>query len=282
MVVFIVILFLGATTAGFLGSLTGLGGGVVIVPLLTIGMGVDIRYAIGTSLVAVIATSSGAAAAYLRDGLTNFRIGMFLETATTIGAVAGAALAAILPATYLMILFGSVLLYSGFASYRNRKKATENLVAQPIGPFGTLEQKLHLSGNYPTAKGRMFYRVYHVGWGYLMMMLAGVISGLLGIGSGAFKVIAMDTIMKLPFKVSSATSNFMIGVTAMASAGIYLSKGYIDPVLSMPVVLGVLLGSILGAKTLLRSRTESLRVVFAIVIVILAVEMISDGIKGIV
>lgn len=273
----IAILFAGALLAGFLGSLTGLGGGVVIVPLLTIGLGVDMRYAVGTSLVAVIATSSGAAAAYVKEGITNFRIGMFLETATTFGAVGGAALAAILPAYALMILFGVVLLYSAFVSFRNRKE--ESLPVKREQPFNdALVKRLKLNGSYPATSGPVIYRVFNVGWGYLMMAVAGVLSGLLGIGSGAFKVIALDTIMKLPYKVSSATSNFMIGVTAAASAGVYLTKGYIDPVLSMPVVLGVLLGSLMGARLLIRAKTKSLRILFAVVITLLAFEMIYDGI----
>ena len=275
--IFVFILFAGALVAGFLGSLTGLGGGVVIVPLLTVGLGVDIRYAVGTSLVAVIATSSGAAAAYVREGITNLRIGMFLETATTLGAIGGAALAALLPPYSLMILFGIVLLYSGFVSYKNRKEETMPL-KRPRNNKNELVEKLQLDGYFPSSSGIVHYKVFNLGWGYLMMAVAGILSGLLGIGSGAFKVIAMDTIMKLPFKVSSATSNFMIGVTAAASAGVYLTRGYIDPVLSMPVVLGVLLGSLIGAKTLMKSKTKSLRIIFAIVISVLAIEMIYSGI----
>ncbi len=277
MEIIIVILFVGALTAGFLGSLTGLGGGVIIVPLLTVGLGFDIRYAIGTSLVAVIATSSGAAAAYVKEGITNLRIGMFLETATTVGALGGAALAAILSPHTLMIIFGIVLLYSGFLSYKNRMSETMP-IKSTVRKENKAAQRLQLNGSYQTPTGTVYYNVFNLGWSYIIMALAGLLSGLLGIGSGAFKVIALDTIMKLPFKVSSATSNFMIGVTAAASAGVYLSKGYIDPVLSMPVVLGVLLGSIIGARILMKSETKPLRIVFAIVISLLAIEMIYSGI----
>ena len=270
------ILFAGAFLAGFLGSLTGLGGGVIIVPLLTLGLGVDIKYAVGTSLIAVIATSSGAAAAYVREGITNIKIGMFLETATTVGAIAGAAIAVIVPAYSLMILFGAVLLYSGIISFRNRNE--ETLPAKkPLTRNPKIASLLQLDGSYQTSAGKVVYKVYHLAGGYLMMLLAGMLSGLLGIGSGAFKVIAMDTIMKLPFKVSSATSNFMIGVTAAASAGVYLTRGYIDPVLSMPVVLGVLTGSLTGTRSLIKSKTKSLRIVFAITISLLALEMIYNG-----
>ena len=275
--IFVAILFVGAMLAGFLGSLTGLGGGVIIVPLLTLGMGVDIKYAIGTSLVSVIATSSGSASAYVREGITNIKTGMFLETATTSGAIMGAAIAVLVPTNTIMILFGIVLLYSGFNSFKNRKE--EIIPARKVHKENNKFVKLlQLDGDYESPMGKISYRVLNLGWGYLLMIVAGVLSGLLGIGSGAFKVVAMDSVMKLPFKVLSATSNFMIGVTAAASAGVYLTRGYIDPVLSMPVVLGVLAGSLLGAKILMKSKTKRLRVVFAIVISLLAFEMMYNGI----
>ena len=278
MISFFLILFIGAIIAGLLGSLTGLGGGVVIIPLLTIGLGVDIRYAIGTSLVAVIATSSGAAAAYVREGVTNMRIGMFLEIATTIGAICGAALALIAPTHALAIIFGIVLLYSAANSFLNREKTYPPYV-EPAPGDHKLAVLLKLGGSYPATTGQVFYNVFNVAGGFIMMIAAGILSGLLGIGSGAFKVIAMDTLMKIPYKVSSATSNFMIGVTAAASAGIYLGRGYIDPVLSMPVVLGILIGATIGARTLLISKTRKLRILFAIVIAFLAIEMIYEGIS---
>jgi len=278
MEVYLFILFVGALIAGLLGSLTGLGGGIIIVPLLTIGLGVDIKYAVGTSLVAVIATSSGAAVSYVKEGLTNFRIGMFLETATTVGAICGAALAAVISSWSLMIVFGFILLYSSFSSFKSRKSDSLSIKEQGIKE-NSFAEKLKLDGSYPVSSGiNISYHASHIVGGYLMMIIAGLLSGLLGIGSGAFKVIAMDSIMKLPFKVSSATSNFMIGVTAAASAGVYLSRGYIDPVLSMPVVLGVLLGSMTGAKVLMKSNTKILKIVFSLVILLLGVEMIRNGI----
>jgi hypothetical protein len=278
MVTLLIVLLIGAVFAGFLGSLTGLGGGVVLVPLLTIGFGIDIRYAIGTSLIAVIATSSGAASAFLKDGLLNIRIGMFLEIATTLGAIAGAAIAYYAPTNIIAIIFGLVLLYSAAVSFRKSKIENE-LIDQSKVNHGSLAQWLNAKGSFRDAKGlEVNYKLQHVGGGFSLMMVAGILSGLLGIGSGALKVIAMDSIMKIPFKVSTATSNFMIGVTAAASAGIYFSRGYIDPVLSMPVVLGVMAGSLLGARLLLKTRTKSIRVIFAIVIVFLAMEMIYDGI----
>lgn len=276
MVTYIAILFAGALFAGFIGSLTGLGGGIIIVPLLTIGFGVDIRYAIGTSLISVIATSSGAASAYVKEGILNIRVGMFLEIATTFGAIVGAAIAVFAPTHAIAVIFGFVLLYSAIVSFQKRKEDSNAEILpekKPSRMIGLLKAK----GTYPTASGLKSYTIQHLGGGFTVMTLAGILSGLLGIGSGALKVIAMDSIMKIPFKVSTSTSNFMIGVTAAASAGIYLNRGYIDPILSMPVMVGVLIGSLIGAKFLMKSRTKSIRLVFAIVITILAFEMIYNG-----
>jgi uncharacterized protein len=276
MITTIVILFLGSLFAGFIGSLTGLGGGVVLVPLLTLGFGVDIRYAIGTSLISVIATSSGAASAYVKEGLLNIRIGMFLEIATTLGAIAGAAIAVFAPTHAISVIFGIVLIYSAINSFIKRNEIIISNNARPLKST-RLMKLLKTDCNYSVGSEVKYYRLQNVGGGFLMMSLAGILSGLLGIGSGALKVIAMDSIMKIPFKVSTSTSNFMIGVTATASAGIYLSRGYIDPVLSMPVMAGGFLGSLIGARVLINSRSKSIRVVFAIVIAVLAIEMMYNG-----
>jgi uncharacterized membrane protein YfcA len=265
--------FAVSALAGFLGSLTGLGGGVVVTPALTIFLGVDLHYAIGASLVSVIATSSGAAAAYVKEGYSNIRAGMFLEIATTLGAVAGAHLTAVVPASALAVLFGFVLLYSAWHSFRERREAA---MLQP----DPLALRLRLDGAYPGPAGLIRYHVARVKAGFSLMFGAGVLSGLLGIGSGAVKVIAMDQVMGIPFKVSTTTSNFMIGVTAAASAGVYLSRGYVDPGLAMPVMLGVLAGSMVGARFLMVARTRVLRLVFAAVIGLLAVEMIYNGFSG--
>jgi uncharacterized membrane protein YfcA len=261
--------------AGFLGALTGLGGGVVIVPMLTLAFGVDIRYAVGASLVSVIATSSGAAAAYVKEGYTNLRIGMLLEIATTLGAVVGASLATVVPAGATAVIFGLVLLHS--ASVSIRPHGDRDTAAAPLDP---LARRLRLDSTYPTADGVKAYHVRRVPAGFALMGVAGVLSGLLGIGSGAVKVLAMDQAMRLPFKVSTTTSNFMIGVTAAASAGVYLGRGYVDPGLVMPVMLGVLAGSFLGARVLVAASSRWLRAVFAGVIVVLAVEMIYNGLAG--
>jgi uncharacterized protein len=264
----------GSLLAGLLGALTGLGGGVVVVPMLTLLFHVDIRYAIGASLVSVIATSSGAAAAYVREGYSNIRIGMFLETATTVGAIAGTAIAIHVSGNAIAIVFGVVLLYSAYLSSHNRIERCEYL------PPTKLATRLRLNGSYPTAEGIESYNVSGVRSGYGLMFGAGVLSGLLGIGSGAVKVLAMDQAMKIPFKVSTTTSNFMIGVTAAASAGLYLNQGYIAPGIAMPVMLGVLAGSLLGARLLVKARVKVLRFVFAAVIVLLGFEMIINGATG--
>jgi uncharacterized protein len=268
------VVWIGALAAGFLGSLTGLGGGIVIVPLL-VWLAVDIRYAIGAALVSVIATSSGAASAYVKQGYANVRIGIFLEVATTLGAVTGAHLATeLVPINVIAVIFGVVLLFSAYLSLRPRHQ--DELSRQP----NAVAVRLGLDGAYPTAQGLERYHVQHVGLGFGLMYIAGVLSGLLGIGSGAVKVLAMDRAMRIPFKVSTTTSNFMIGVTAAASAGLYLHRGYIDPGVAMPVMLGVLPGALLGTIVLARARVPVLRVAFSLVIVALGVQMIFNGLTG--
>ncbi|GAC1516372.1 MAG: sulfite exporter TauE/SafE family protein [Terriglobales bacterium] len=260
--------------AGFLGALTGLGGGVVIVPLLALAFKVDIHYAIGASLVSVIATSSGSAASFLKEGYSNIRIGMFLEVATTTGAILGAFLATGTPTKAIAIVFGLVLISSAGISLRTRKPHSED------DPKDRLATALHLNGSYPLDGSLQPYNVRRVPLGFSLMFGAGALSGLLGIGSGAVKVLAMDEAMLIPFKVSTTTSNFMIGVTAAASAGIYLSRGYIDPLIAMPVTLGVLAGSLTGARFLVKAKTKAIRVVFAVVISLLGLEMIYSGLTG--
>jgi len=272
---FTILVAMGSFAAGLLGSLTGLGGGVVLVPLLTLFFKVDIRYAIGASLVSVIATSSGAAAAYVKEGFSNIRIGMFLEIATTVGALVGAFLAAVISTKALAIIFGVMLLYSAYLSRKPRPRDQRNL---PPDPLAT---RLRMNGDFPSEEGgTRHYNVQRVPAGFGLMFGAGALSGLLGIGSGAVKVLAMDQAMKIPFKVSTTTSNFMIGVTAAASAGVYLNRGYVDPGLAMPVMLGVLAGSLLGARILVKAETKVLRLVFSIVIAVLGVQMLYKGLTG--
>lgn len=271
---FTLILLCGAFLAGLLGSLTGLGGGVVLIPLLTLVFHVDIRYAIGASLVASIANSSGAAAAYIKEGITNVRIGMFLEIATTTGAIVGALLAIYTPTSLVAILFGVVLLFSAAMTLRKKNEHGDNT------SNSKLAETLKLNSSYPVKGEMMPYKVRGVGGGYALMTLAGIVSGLLGIGSGALKVLAMDNVMRIPFKVSTTTSNFMIGVTAAASAVVYLQRGYIDPGIAMPVVLGVLAGAFGGSKLLVKMDVKKLRLIFSVVISALAIQMIYNGLTG--
>jgi uncharacterized membrane protein YfcA/uncharacterized membrane protein len=260
--------------AGFVGALVGLGGGVFIVPILTLVFHVPFTAAIGASIVSVIATSSGAAAAYVKDRMTNLRVGMFLEVATTLGAICGALVSTLLNPTILFIVFGVVLLISALPLIM---RLGEEL------PQGVQNHKwaeaLHLPGTYPDRRTRkdVAYHVAHIRWGFSMMYVAGLISGLLGIGSGTFKVLALDTAMRLPMKVSTTTSNFMIGVTAAASAGIFFQRGDIDPVIAAPVALGVLIGATIGAKTLTRMSNVWLKKVFVPVIVLVALNMLARG-----
>lgn len=266
------LIFVGAAVAGFVGSITGLGGGVVLVPFLALGLGVDMHYAIGASLVSVIATSSGAAVAYIREGYANIRAGMFLEMATVLGATFGAFLTTRVTTSVIAVVFGLVLLFS-LIPFQYRDESTEE-------PVDILAAQLRFNSHYPAASGMREYRVRRVPLGFFMMAIAGAISGLLGIGSGATKVLAMDRAMGFPFKVSTTTSNFMIGVTAAASAGIYLRHGYIDPGLTMPTMLGTLAGALLGTRVLIGAETRILRWVFSIAILALGAEMIFNGLTG--
>ena len=272
--VFTLVVLIGSFLAGLVGSLTGLGGGVIIIPLLTLGLGVDIHYAIGASIISVIATSSGSAAAYVKEGITNVRIGMFLEVATTLSAIFGVLIATYINANSIMVIFGLILLFSAYMMIK-KKIAQSNQIKTSV-----LANYFKLNGSYPTEDGVKTYPVHNVIGGFAMMFVAGTLSGLLGIGSGALKVIGMDNIMKIPFKVSTTTSNFMIGVTAAASALIYLHKGQINPAIAMPVSLGVVLGATIGAKILIKSKTSRLKVVFAIIVTFLALQMIYKGITN--
>jgi uncharacterized membrane protein YfcA len=271
---FTLIVLVGAFAAGLLGSLTGLGGGVIIIPLLNLGLGVDIHYAIGASIISVIATSSGSAAAYVKEGITNVRIGMFLEIATTISAIVGVIIATYMKTDYIKVVFGLILLFSAYSMLKKKIDHSNNEKTSVLGNY------FKLNGSYPTANGMKQYAVHRVLGGFAMMFVAGALSGLLGIGSGALKVIGMDNIMKIPFKVSTTTSNFMMGVTAAASALVYLHKGQIDPAIAMPVTIGVISGATIGAKILIKTNTDKLKIVFAVVVTCLALQMIYKGLTG--
>ncbi len=271
---FLIVLFCAAVSAGLLGSLVGLGGGVLIVPILSLGFGLNIRLAIGASIISVIATSSGAAAAYVRDHLTNVRVAMLLELATTVGAVTGAFVATYLNPKVLFLLFGFILLFSVIPMI---KKLGEEIPHNVLND--KLAERLRLASSYPDRRmGKIIpYQVTGVPLGFGMMYIAGIVSGLLGIGSGALKVLAMDTAMRLPMKVSSATSNFMIGVTAAASAGIYFWRGDILPVVAAPVAIGVLVGATVGARLLVRFRNATVRWIFIVAMLGVSIEMLLRG-----
>jgi len=273
----ILFIFVASVVAGCVGALLGLGGGIIIIPFLTLGLGIDIRYAIGASVVSVIATSSGAAAAYIRDRITNIRIGMFLEMATTTGAIIGAFLAGLINPRVLYFIFAMVLGYSTIALFQRRHvELPEGVVPHPIAT------KLQLAGSYydQVLQQQVNYISAGVYAGFGTMFIAGIISGLLGIGNGVFKVMAMDMFMKLPMKVSTATSNFMIGVTAAASAGIYFARGYINPAIAAPVALGVVLGAILGTRLMVRLQNATLRKIFLPFLLYVALQMLIKGIQG--
>ncbi len=274
---FILILFISSILAGIFGSIVGVGGGVVIIPVLTLFLGVDIHFAIGASIVAIIGTSSGAATTYVKDKLTNLRVGMFLELATVAGAICGAAIAAYVNSVALELIFGSILLVMLVPTVM---KIGEDIPRSP--ELKGLSRRLDLSGSYTETDGRVInYNATGPKAGLAGMAVAGVLSGLLGIGGGAFKVLSMDLAMKLPMKVSTTTSNFMIGVTAAASAGIYFARGDVNPVIIAPVALGILIGATIGARLLIRSRNPTIRKAFALVLAVTAVQMIlgSAGIK---
>ena len=269
----ILILFAGAVSAGLVGSLTGLGGGIIIIPLLTLGFHIPMHYAVGASLISVIGTSSGSAVAFVKEGFTNMRIGMFLEIATTTGAIIGALISGLLNPNTIGIIFASVLIFTVILNLRGKPDHQEPLIA------GSLEQKLKLYGTFPDEGVMKSYSARNTVAGFFMMMFAGAMSGLLGIGSGALKVLAMDNMMKLPFKVSTTTSNFMMGVTAVASALIYFQMGQIIPAIAAPVLIGVIAGSWIGSKTLINSQTKKLKLVFALVVTIVSAYMMYNGIN---
>ena len=271
---FTLILLLAAYCAGLLGSLTGLGGGVVVIPVLTLGFGIDFHYAVGAALVASIATSSGSGSAYVKEGITNVRLGMFLEIATTIGAVSGALIAIWLNNNIIAVIYGCVLLLT--AAMQQRRKSDHD------GIKGSeMARRLKLYGTWPQKDGSVkSYELRNVGGGFGVMYVAGVLSGILGIGSGVLKVLAMDAMMKVPFKVSTTTSNFMMGVTACASAVIYVQRGVIAPGIACPVIIGVLFGVLTGARLVKRMNVRVLRQIFCVAILLVAINMIWQGVAG--
>ena len=268
-----------AVLAGFLGSLVGLGGGIIITPALTILFGFDIKYAIGASIVAVIATSSGSAIAFVKDHVSNMRVGMFLEVFTTAGGVVGALMAGVFSSKLLYIFFSLILLNSFYGMLKKTGLITKLKKEEEKVENDKYADKYKLNSTYyDKATGETVkYNVTNVPQGSLVMFGAGFASGLLGIGSGAFKVVALDTYMKLPIKVSTATSNFMMGVTATASALIYFFNGTINPVVAAPIAIGTLIGSRTGAKVMQRLDAKYIRYIFLPILLFTIINMLLKG-----
>lgn len=272
--IFTLILLAASYAAGLLGSLTGLGGGVVVIPVLTLCFGVDFHYAVGAALVASIATSSGSGSAYVKEGITNVRLGMFLEIATTIGAVTGALVAVYLNNSVIAIIYSIVLLLTGTMQFVKKQDHTGERGSEAA-------RRLRLFGTYPDKNGVCHaYELRNVAGGFGVMGIAGMLSGILGIGSGVLKVIAMDNLMKVPFKVSTTTSNFMMGVTACASAVVYVQRGNITPGIACPVLIGVLFGALTGARLLKRLNVRLLRKIFAFAVFAVAINMMYMALTG--
>lgn len=281
---YVVFMLAISIVAGLVGAMVGVGGGILIVPALTLLFGVPIQYAIGASIVSVIATSTSSASAYVRDRITNLRIGMFLEIGSTVGAVIGALTSiALVRSGYswvVFLTFAALLLVSAYSSVdrirKERHRGNEIVNTKP----NTVASALRLSGEYydKSTNTTTSYVADRVFPGFGVMVLAGVLSALLGVGGGVLKVVGMDSFMKLPFKVSTTTSNFMIGVTAAASTAIYFIGGYVNPYIAAPVAIGVVVGAYGGTKLLVRAKPGALRWVFVVVLLIIAVEMAREGI----
>lgn len=276
MILTTILIFLISIFAGFIGALLGLGGAIIVTPALTLLFGVNIKYAIGASIVSVIATSSGAAVAYIRDKIINLRLGMFLEIATTLGAVTGALLTGLVYPNALFIIFGLLMFYSALAMLRKGHEEVPQ-----VNTVSPLADRLKLHSEYfdNVLNTQVQYKVTGVYRGFGMMYLAGVVSGLLGIGSGVFKVMAMDMTMKLPLKVSTATSNFMIGVTAAASAGVYFLRGDLNPQIAAPVALGVLFGATAGTRVMKNLTSSTIRKLFIPVLLYIGLQMLLKGLN---
>jgi uncharacterized protein len=280
---YLVLMFLVAILAGLIGSMVGVGGGILVVPALTIGFGVPIEYAIGASIVSTIATSSGAASAYVRDRITNLRIGMFLEIGSVMGSIVGVTTTLYFVRSGLswiiFVVFGLVLFFSAYNVLHNarREQRGEPVVAAKAS---ALAERLNLRGEYEdqSLHKTIGYVATRIPAGFVVIFFGGLLSGLLGVGGGVLKVLGMDTMMRLPFKVSTTTSNFMIGVTATASTGILYVSGYVNVILAAPVALGVVVGSLAGARALVRSKPVSIRALFVVVLLAFGVEMMYMGV----
>jgi hypothetical protein len=266
----LILLFI-SVFAGFVGALLGLGGGLVVVPALTLFFHVHIRYAIAASLISVVATSSGAAIGYLKEGLTNLRLAVVLETGTVLGAIIGFLISSSIKSSFLYLFFGALLMLSALMMLKKRE-------IQEVEVNHPWSESLQLSGVHLGVDENLKpYSVAQLPLGLFLMFGAGILSALLGIGSGIFKVLAMDTVMKLPIKVSSATSTFMIGVTAAGSAGAFFLRGDVRPEIAAPVAIGVLVGAFIGSKLMVKIPANRIRKFFVIVLIIVSLQMMSKG-----
>lgn len=270
---FFVLILIISYFAGLIGSLTGVGGGIIITPILVLFFHIDIQYAMGASLLAVIATSMGASIAF-KQNFTNIRIGLLLETAAVTGAIIGALLINLIPQTIITFLFSLILFFSAYSSLKRHEELEQWKTSHPISQY------LKLDGTYPINNKMTRYHVQKVPTAFALMGFAGIVSGLLGIGSGILKVLAMDQALRLPYRVSTSTSNFMIGMTASAGVGIYFANGYINPVIVCPVVLGVIVGSLTGAMLLHKIKVLHLRIIFSVLIIIIGIQMLYKSIAG--
>lgn len=271
---FIEIVMMLSFLSGVIGALTGLGGAVTMIPLLVIFLHVNIHYAMGSGLFAVMATSAGTAIAYLREGYINVRIGMFLEVAAAIGALIGAYVTHFLSPPIVQIIFGAIFIVMSYRAVRRREELDAAKEGHPIADY------LKLHGEYPSPQGMKSYKVQSVPAAFGMMGVAGVLSGLLGIGAGSFKVVAMDQLMRLPYKVSTSTSNFIIGITAAVGAGVFYKMGYVNPIITFPLVVGVMIGAVCGARIMPKIPVKPLRILFSIIMLYLAIEMMINGVKA--
>lgn len=261
--------------SGVIGALTGLGGALVLIPLIVLFLHVNMHYAMGAGLFAVMATSMGTAVAYLKSGYINVRIGMFLEVAAAAGALIGASVTSLLSTKLVQIIFGLVFVVMSYLTWR--RKESHGIETKPHRAATWLQ----LNGCYTENKKEISYFPQNIWFGFSIMGIAGVLSGLLGIGSGTVKVIAMDQVMHLPYKVSTSTSNFIIGITAAVGAGVFLKNGYINPVICFPAVIGVLCGSLIGARLMPILPVKPLRLLFSSLIFLMALQMIYEGFGGV-
>ncbi len=270
-VLFDLIIIAVSILSGCVGAMLGLGGGVILIPILVSVLGVDVKSAIAASLVGVVATSGAAALVRGRDSMSNYRVGMTLEVVAGLGAIVGAMLATMVPADMLTMLFGLSLLATAALSIRNISDAQKTL---PQSWWGRVMQ---LDGIQETSHGIRVYHVQRVPAGLGIMTIAGMLSGMLGIGSGAYKVLAMDTCMRMPFRVSTITSNFMIGITAASGVMVYLRDGMVDPTIAGPVLIGIIPGAMFGSWLVPRIHISMLKKIFLVVILCVGLQMIFTG-----